>query len=537
MNLQEEIQNLIECPVCMQVPRESPIFQCENGHLVCKNCKPRLPHCPQCRIFVGHTRNLLAEKLISKIKHKCKFAENGCGTEKIWEFLPIHETNCPYRTIPCLFKGCSESMMVNKFNAHFAKHHKSQCVGLDGTLKNNVYEFVPQRHQDFQCIGIIETSEHRFFVMTDQTNGYLSKYVFINALSDNYKKYDCSFKVEIDKLQLTFMEGKGLINAIDAPESEWVPSITIHPAQLRHYHSQSIYIQVCLKRKDSSNESVAKSGASCCNQPNSACRHPLDFDTVDTEEPTDNADQKPAPRKIQKVKCFACNKTFEKLEGNLPKNFKGTLLTKCAMCVAGVSKKESVKKDNPKINCRICNELVYNFDFQKHIKDTHRPGNMYSCHVCKKGFKTDHQRLAFHLKSMHDIGKFQNVCEYCRKILVTKKDLHIHIKMNHQETTPETDGTYNCVEVNSARVRDYKPRMTTVASTSFDESTDLALTFSDEATDLESEIDGMAVLETWAETNAGYDTSARVRGNVVTISANGIDEMADLELEEFFFEK
>ena len=45
------VLNIIECPVCLQIPESSPIFQCrDNGHVVCKICKPKLNEiCPECR--------------------------------------------------------------------------------------------------------------------------------------------------------------------------------------------------------------------------------------------------------------------------------------------------------------------------------------------------------------------------------------------------------------------------------------------------------------------------------------------------------
>ena len=38
----------LECPVCFQIPRNSPIYQCVNGHLICSVCKEKIKDiCPQ----------------------------------------------------------------------------------------------------------------------------------------------------------------------------------------------------------------------------------------------------------------------------------------------------------------------------------------------------------------------------------------------------------------------------------------------------------------------------------------------------------
>jgi hypothetical protein len=73
-----EIKEMVECPVCMNVPDSPPIYQCGNGHILCKACKAQLTHCPTCRQPLGNLRSLVAEKLIEKIPVRCTFAEHGC---------------------------------------------------------------------------------------------------------------------------------------------------------------------------------------------------------------------------------------------------------------------------------------------------------------------------------------------------------------------------------------------------------------------------------------------------------------------------
>ena len=52
MNRRQLSQEL-ECPVCLQLPRNPPIFQCENGHLICCDCHPKLnSKCPQVSLFI-----------------------------------------------------------------------------------------------------------------------------------------------------------------------------------------------------------------------------------------------------------------------------------------------------------------------------------------------------------------------------------------------------------------------------------------------------------------------------------------------------
>ena len=71
----EDIGNLMECNVCLCVPKYERIYQCERGHILCSDCRPKLSICPVCRISLGNTRCLIAEKVLGELE------EYGC-TEK-----------------------------------------------------------------------------------------------------------------------------------------------------------------------------------------------------------------------------------------------------------------------------------------------------------------------------------------------------------------------------------------------------------------------------------------------------------------------
>jgi len=58
-----EIEQELECPVCMEISRP-PIYQCEEGHIICSNCKPLLTDCPH------NCGKKYAEPAI-----RCRFAE------------------------------------------------------------------------------------------------------------------------------------------------------------------------------------------------------------------------------------------------------------------------------------------------------------------------------------------------------------------------------------------------------------------------------------------------------------------------------
>ena len=68
-----KINDLLECPVCMETISSAPIFQCRNGHIVCKDCHPKLESCPICREANLYDtpmtiRNLKLEEMVKRFQ-------------------------------------------------------------------------------------------------------------------------------------------------------------------------------------------------------------------------------------------------------------------------------------------------------------------------------------------------------------------------------------------------------------------------------------------------------------------------------------
>ena len=61
-----ELRKSLECPVCFETPKAGPLFQCQNGHILCSVCIDKVQECPQCRAKLPATkiRNLLGEQAL-----------------------------------------------------------------------------------------------------------------------------------------------------------------------------------------------------------------------------------------------------------------------------------------------------------------------------------------------------------------------------------------------------------------------------------------------------------------------------------------
>lgn len=140
------IVDILECPVCLNPPESTPIFQCNaNGHVVCKVCVSFLGRtCPVCRSNSGFGRCLTAERLLSlfspsvgtkdsgvKARRLCDFASRGCTAF----FTHEHQFSCQYRDIFCPDITCQKEVQLNTLvTDHLKSEHPEVMVKPGNTV-------------------------------------------------------------------------------------------------------------------------------------------------------------------------------------------------------------------------------------------------------------------------------------------------------------------------------------------------------------------------------------------------------------------
>ena len=117
----EDLREELECPVCYKIPTSTPIFQCDQGHIHCKLCHPKLQFCPICRIHLAETRALLAEKLLARLTMKC--SNDHCNEMLIGEKMVEHEKVCQFRSVRCPVLICRLEFPVQNIMAHIRTAH------------------------------------------------------------------------------------------------------------------------------------------------------------------------------------------------------------------------------------------------------------------------------------------------------------------------------------------------------------------------------------------------------------------------------
>lgn len=122
----QELISLFECPVCFEYALP-PILQCQSGHIVCSNCRPKLTCCPSCRSPLGNIRNLSMEKLANSLQFPCKYLINGCMESLLHDKKYEHEDQCEHRpyNCPCPGASCKWSGALEQVMPHLIQQHKS----------------------------------------------------------------------------------------------------------------------------------------------------------------------------------------------------------------------------------------------------------------------------------------------------------------------------------------------------------------------------------------------------------------------------
>jgi hypothetical protein len=229
MNNLPDLEAILECIICHVVPRKGPIFQCPNGHLVCKECSEKaLKTCAMCQVRLPQTkiRCISAEQVIEKIDFvfACDHAVNGCDFTAVRKTLEKHERICESRLVPCPDGGChedcQESIPLNKLllhlkdsfvlksNKHGVYWRSPTCPSKDIKLQTLAWN-----------IGIFNYADTTFLTKISKEKGMFHAWLYIVAGADIAEKYQV--KITIDS-STTSISHTGKVLSIDVKEADVV---------------------------------------------------------------------------------------------------------------------------------------------------------------------------------------------------------------------------------------------------------------------------------------------------------------------------
>ncbi|WJX58573.1 RING-type E3 ubiquitin transferase [Trifolium repens] len=192
--------SLLDCCYCFQ-SLTIPVFQCDNGHIVCSTCCPKLRNkCNKCSLSISSKRCTAIENLLQSIKISCPNAKLGCVEKISYSRKRKHEEECIYDKCYCPISGCGFFASLEVLSNHFSRKHK------DSQIKFSFgHSFiVPLRSTD-ETIVLQEENDGKLFILNHSimTLGNVVNICCIgpNTLESEYS-YDILVKSEIGKLKL-----------------------------------------------------------------------------------------------------------------------------------------------------------------------------------------------------------------------------------------------------------------------------------------------------------------------------------------------
>uniref|UniRef100_A0A1J3DA05 RING-type E3 ubiquitin transferase n=1 Tax=Noccaea caerulescens TaxID=107243 RepID=A0A1J3DA05_NOCCA len=120
--------DILDCPICFE-PLTIPVFQCDNGHLACSSCCPKLSNkCPTCASPIGQNRCRAMESVLESVYVPCPNAKLGCTKSVSYSKESTHVKECTFSQCSCPATGCDYTGSYNQIYSHFLSHVDYKCM-------------------------------------------------------------------------------------------------------------------------------------------------------------------------------------------------------------------------------------------------------------------------------------------------------------------------------------------------------------------------------------------------------------------------
>ena len=225
-----KVEETLQCVVCLHIPKEGHIIQCQNGHLLCEECTNNnmSKACPSCRApldqLAGNKRirSLMAEQLIESMdltfrcKHHpyCKFS--GSKNEAI-----RHEKKCEYRMVPCpeAFCCCKKQWPLRDLLEHMKHGHEITQIDHTGYKVRLTLSVILYKKQNlgWDC-KVLNYQDQLFARATHKVDGIFYTYVYILGDHEEAKKFKVA--ISIGQGTQTGIIHTGQIFPIDAKKED-----------------------------------------------------------------------------------------------------------------------------------------------------------------------------------------------------------------------------------------------------------------------------------------------------------------------------
>ncbi|XP_045831239.1 E3 ubiquitin-protein ligase SINA-like 7 [Trifolium pratense] len=155
---------LLDCCMCFQ-PLSIPVFQCDNGHIVCSTCCPKLRNkCPKCSLPICSKHCKAVENLLLSIEMSCPNTKYGCGEKISYLGNRKHEEECIHEPCYCPLSGCDFVASSKVLSNHFSHKHRDSQINFsyDDSF------VVPLKSND-ETIVLRAKEDGKLFILNDST--------------------------------------------------------------------------------------------------------------------------------------------------------------------------------------------------------------------------------------------------------------------------------------------------------------------------------------------------------------------------------
>lgn len=106
LQIDKSMMQSLMCPSCNKI-FIPPVFQCLNGHSICKLCSDTKQTCPECSLpLLNKFRNIVLERMLESIEILCLY--KGCNKRLTLSQKRAHELSCSFNpNYSCIIDECA----------------------------------------------------------------------------------------------------------------------------------------------------------------------------------------------------------------------------------------------------------------------------------------------------------------------------------------------------------------------------------------------------------------------------------------------
>ncbi|XP_078431377.1 E3 ubiquitin-protein ligase SINA-like 2 [Wolffia australiana] len=200
-----------ECPVCFEL-MDSPIFQCQNGHVTCSSCFTKLSKCHTCSVPPSPTRCLALEKVVDSMKLACPYASLGCGEIISYSKRESHKESCSRVPCHCPILCCRFSGPVSELLLHLGRVHGPLIADFSFT------------YDQWLAVSFDGSGRHHQFLIADDGTLFIilfnSGSLCLVSIGPNSLKERFSYRMKV-KREKRWVEFESVVGVVQRAEDSF----------------------------------------------------------------------------------------------------------------------------------------------------------------------------------------------------------------------------------------------------------------------------------------------------------------------------